>query len=102
MAQFISRIITHFVTEHLVGALARNKGFQRMALKIDSFLQTNKDVAKQSGEEYLKKGGAMFKEEATKAHATATEKTGFDFMKFVTAFKEEVTRDLSKITTKKK
>lgn len=101
MAQFISRIITHFVTEHLVGALARNKGFQRLALKIDSFLQTNKDVAKQSGEEFLKKGGAMFKEEATKVHAKATESTGFDFMKFVSAFTEEVSRDISKITKKK-
>lgn len=101
MAQFISRIVTHFVTEHLVGALARNKGFQRMAVRIDSFLQSNKDVAKQSGEEYFKKGGAMFKEEATKVHAAATAKTGFDFHKFFTAFTDEVSRDISKITKKK-
>ena len=95
MAQFIAKIVTWFANEHLVKVLSKNRSFQQFALKIDTFLTSHKDTVQKTGEEYLKKGGTMFKEEAAKVHHAATAKSGFDFVKFVTAFKNEIMKDIS-------
>lgn len=95
MAQFIVKIVTWFANEHLVKVLAKNRSFQQVALKIDSFLTGHKETVQKTGEEYLKRGGTMFKEEAAKVHQAATSKSGFDFVKFVTAFKNELMKDIS-------
>ena len=97
MAQFLAKIVTFFVNEHLVKALAKNRAFQQVVVRIDSFLTTNQEIATKSGKEYFEKGGAMFKEEASKVHQTATSKAGFDPIKFMTAFKDEVMKDINKI-----
>ena len=97
MAQFIAKIVTWFANEHLVKFLARNKTFQQTAVKIDSFLSGHKETVQKTGEEYLKRGGTIFKEEAAKVHQAATSKSGFDFVKFVTAFKNEIMKDISKL-----
>ena len=89
-----------FANEHLVGVLARNRTFQQVAVKIDSFLTTNQEVVKRSGEEMFKKGGDILKEQSSRAHEVTTSKSGFDFVKFVTAFKEEVMKDVANLKKK--
>ena len=97
MAQFLVKIITYFANEHLVKALAKNRAFQQVVLKIDNFVTTNQEIVTKSGKEYYEKGGSMLKDEAAKVHQTATSKAGFDPIKFMTSFKDEVMKDINKI-----
>lgn len=100
MAGFIGKIVQWFANEHLVKFLANNRTFQQGALKIDSFLTLNKDVVKRSGDEMFKKGGEVLREQSSRVHDATIAKSGFDFVKFVTAFKEEVMKDVGKINKK--
>ena len=100
MAGFIGKIIQWFANEHLVKLLANNRTFQQAAVKIDSFLTVNKDVVRRSGEEMFKKGGEVLKEQSSRVQEVTTAKSGFDFVKFGTAFKEEVMKDIGKINRK--
>lgn len=101
MASFFGKIFTWFANEHLVKFLAKNKTFQQGAVKFDSFLNANKEMASKSGEEYMKKGSSILQEQSSKVHQAATSKMGFDAFKFVTAFKDEVMKDVAQISKKK-
>ena len=100
MAGFLGKIFQWFANEHLVGALARNRTFQQVALKIDSFLTTNQAHVTKSGEEMLKKGAEVLKEQSARAHQATTSKAGFDFVKFGTAFKDEIMKDVANLKKK--
>jgi hypothetical protein len=98
---FFGKIFTWFANEHLVKFLAKNRTFQQGALKIDSFINANKEIVTKSGEEYMKKGSTIFQEQSSKVHEAATSRMGFDAYKFATAFKDEVMKDVSQISKKK-
>ena len=100
MAGFVGKIFSYFANEILIKTLAENRSFQRFALKIDSFLTTKQATLKEVGKEYVKAGENVFREGAEKVQATATEKTGFDFMKFAKAFKDEVAKDMAELQNK--
>ena len=100
MAGFVGKVVQWFVNEHMVKFLAKNHTFQRMALKIDSFLTTNQAVATKRGEEMFKKGGDVLREQSSKVHEASINKSGFDVIKFVTEFKNEIMKDVAKIQKK--
>jgi hypothetical protein len=98
---FFGKIFTWFANEHLVKFLAKNRTFQQGALKIDAFINANKEIVTKNGEEYLKKGSTILQEQSSKVHEAATSRMGFDAYKFATAFKDEVMKDVSQISKKK-
>ena len=100
MAGFMGKIFSWFANEILIKTLAENRSFQRFALKVDSFLTSKQETLKEVGKDYVKAGETVFREGAQKVHATATEKTGFDFAQFAKAFKEEVTKDMADLQKK--
>jgi hypothetical protein len=100
MAGFVGKIFSWFANEILIKTLAENRSFQRFALKVDSFLTTKQETLKEVSKEYVKAGETVFRESAEKVKTTATEKTGFDFMKFAKAFKDEVAKDMAELRSK--
>jgi hypothetical protein len=100
MAGFFGKIISWFAQDVIVKTLAENRQFQRLALRIDSFLTNKQDTIKEAGKEYLKQGEAMMKEGAKKVHETTTQKAGFDFAAFAKAFREEIQKDIQQMQQK--
>lgn len=84
------QILSWIANEIIVKQLAENRSFQRLAVKIDSTLNSKKDVILKYGEELKKTGTEALK----KNQATTTD--GFDIKKFMLAFKDEVKKDFSK------
>ena len=94
MSGFMGKILSHFGHEVIVASLSNSKSFQKFALKMDSFLVSKKSQFKEVGEKIADEGIPV-----DKFNQTVTQGTGFDFQKFATAFKEEVSKDMSKIKT---
>jgi hypothetical protein len=61
---------------------------------MDSFIASKHSVIKETSEELLRNGSTILKEGTSKVHQKATEKAGFDFLKFAEAFKEEMKKDM--------
>ena len=94
MSGFMGKVFSYIANEIIVKTLANNKGFQRFALKLDSFVASKKETVLKNSEEYIKAGQAAIKDGASKVHQTTTEKIGFDFQKFASVLQEEIKTDL--------
>ena len=62
---FFGRVIQWLAQDILVRGLAGNKSFQRMVLKIDSFVNSGHKVITEKGGEYLKAGTKIMNEKKT-------------------------------------
>ena len=72
--------------------LAESRNFQRLALRIDSYLTAQKNTIKNVSSEYIKTGTEVLKN-APKPQGIVG---GFDINKFAKAFKEEIKKDFKR------
>jgi len=109
---FFGRLVNYFLTDMLTKTLANSHRFQRFALRIDSFVNTNKDaIAKTSKElekqlaeqsKIMQEQAKILKEQAV-ANAAKNqpkiEQTQNDLFRFLSHMKNEIQKDLG-IATK--
>lgn len=99
---FFARVFGMVATDAMVNALAHNKSFQRLALRIDSFLSTHQKKGEEitkAGEQLLRdpqlkikmqKQAAEAAEELKQRASASTSSAG----RFFQALKQEIEKDL--------
>lgn len=93
----IGKLISWLMNDIIVNALANNKRFQGMAVKIDHLLNKNKKVIT---EDYMKTGEKVVQENLAKAKET---KVGIFASVFMAEMKKEMAKDsVNKIKSVKK
>ena len=90
MSGMFGRVLHWFANEFIVNTLANSRSFQRLALRIDSFLSKQQTTIKAVGED-AKKVSEVKAEEINKK---AKETIGFDVKAFLNTIKEEIQKDI--------
>ena len=105
MSQFFARLFQMIATDAIVTALAHNKRFQFMALRIDAFLNKNQKVVSDKAEDFAKVAEQTLKDPELKRKAEQAasdlrrkaESGGFTASRFLTALKKEFEKDLQSL-----
>ncbi len=84
-----SRVLNWFASEFIVNTLANSRSFQRLALRIDSFLSKQQSTIKTVGDDAKKVSEVKVDE----INRKAVEATGFDIKAFFSTIKEELAKD---------
>lgn len=92
----IGRLISWLMNDIIVNALANNKRFQGLALKIDSMVNKNKKVIT---EDYMKTGEKLAKEKLSKLKESQIASITKEF---VSEFRKEISDELKKVKTPSK
>lgn len=88
------RILSWFLNDIIVQKLANNRSFQRLALKIDNSIQSNKKTL----EEKLKQGELPLNGDLTAVKMKIKE---FPAVKFVNTFVNEIRNEISRVKSQK-
>ncbi len=100
MSGLFGKLFSYFANEVIVRNLAQSKSFQRLALKIDTFMHTKKKAITEVGETVIKTGTEAIKAKAAAAATGESSAGGVGFGKFVIAFRDEIMQDLQKVNKK--
>lgn len=86
----IGKLVSWLMNDIIVNALAKNRRFQNLALRIDNFMSTNKKTIE---EKYVKTGEQAIKQKMEKAKES-------QFGLFAKEFMEEIKASSAKDATK--
>lgn len=87
----IGRLISWLMNDIIVNALANNKRFQGLAVKIDAMVNKNKKVIT---EDYMKTGEKVAKEKVAKLKES---QYGVIAQEFIAEFKKEIAGEINKV-----